>query len=133
MLAVTDTHALLWALTGQTRKLGKAARDAFRRAERREAAIYVPAFALIEVSELVQRGRLTLPAPFDAWATSLTNSGTFIVHDLTLDVVRHANTLYAIPERSDRMIAASAVVLGYPLITRDASIARCAAVDQMWD
>ena len=133
MFAVADTHALLWALTGQTRKLGASARGHFARAERREAVVYVPTFVLIEIGELVERGRVTLPLPFDAWVNALDRSGSVIVHDLTLEVVFHANNLFAIPERCDRLIAASAVALGCPLITRDQAIAACAAVQQLWD
>jgi PIN domain nuclease of toxin-antitoxin system len=37
--AVVDTHALIWALTGQQKRLGTAARRIIERADRGEAAL----------------------------------------------------------------------------------------------
>jgi PIN domain nuclease of toxin-antitoxin system len=133
MLAVTDTHALLWALTGQTRKLGRKARMIYAHAEARKATIYIPAFVLVEISELVHLGKLRLPAEFGPWAAALSRSGSFVVHDLTLESVLLMDSLFAIPERSDRIIAASARQLDCPLITRDADVAESAAVERVWD
>ena len=47
-------------------------------------------------------------------------------------IVLRAHTLYAIPERGDRLIAATAAELDCPLITRDPEIARAAGVDLIW-
>ena len=46
-------------------------------------------------------------------------------------MVLRAETLYRIPERTDRLIAATAAALDYPLITRDARI-REAGVNVIW-
>lgn len=39
---------------------------------------------------------------------------------------------FTIPERGDRLIAATAVALDVPLITRDPEIAACANVTLLW-
>ena len=51
---------------------------------------------------------------------------------LTAEVVCVAQRLYAIVERSDRLIAATAVSLDLPLITRDPDIAAAVGVECLW-
>ncbi len=133
VLAVTDTHSLLWHATGQPRKLGMRARDHFERTDRREAAVYVPTFVLAEVGELVHLGRVRLPQPFAAWLDALLGSKVYIPADLSAEVVRGAHDLFAIAERGDRLIAATARTLDLPLMTRDGAIAACARVERLWD
>ena len=133
LLAVTDTHSLLWHASGRVQKLGPRARDHFERTDRREAAIYVPTFVLAEVGELVHLGRVLLPRPFEEWLDDLLGSKVYIPADLTADVVRRAQNLFAISERGNRLIAATAVALDVPLMTRDGKIAACARVERLWD
>lgn len=133
VLAVTDTHSLLWHANQRFQKLGPRARDHFERTDRREAAVYVPTFVLAEVGELVHLGRVQLPRPFEEWLDDLLGSKVYIPAELTADVVRSAQNLFAIPERGDRLIAATAVALDVPLMTRDGEIAACAQVERLWD
>ena len=105
----------------------------FEAADRQDAVIYVPAFVLAEVGELVHRGTITLPMTFPRWVDALRRSGSYITLDLTADVVVAAQELFAIRERSDRLIAATAVTNGMALITRDPEIAACAGVERIWE
>jgi predicted nucleic acid-binding protein len=52
--------------------------------------------------------------------------------DLGVEIVMKAEELYAIRERGDRLIAATAAVLDLPLITRDPEIANAAGVELLW-
>ncbi len=131
-LAVTDTHALIWFASGAHRRLGRAALRLFERADEGHAAIYIPTLVLVEVAENVRLGRITLETGFLAWEEALFASGHFLPVDLTRAIVRSAETLYEIPERGERMIAATAVVLDCPLITRDPQIAAAARVSAVW-
>ena len=133
VLSVTDTHNLLWHASGRVQSLGPRARDHFERTDRREAAIFVPTFVLAEVGALVHLGRVQLPRSFEEWLDDLLGSKVYIPADLTADAVRSAQNLFAIPERVDRLIAATAVALGVPLMTRDGEIAACAQVERLWD
>ena len=131
-VAVTDSHALIWYTIGPGRKLGRAARALFARAERGEATVYVPVLVLVEVAEAVRLGRLRCDGGFARWARGLLASGRFVAADLTADVVLEADGLYAIPERGDRLIAATARHLGCPLITSDRLLARVPSLKTMW-
>ena len=133
-IALTDTHSLLWAGDAtKRRKLGRGARAYFDRVERREAALFVPTIVLVEVGELQHLGRIRLQPSFEQWLTDLIASRVFIPVDLTTEIVRHAQQLYDIPERGDRLIAATAVAMNVPLISRDPDIAACAHVERIWD
>lgn len=131
-LAVTDSHALIWYATKRHRKLGRKAKKHFERADAGGAAIYIPTMALVEVGEASRRGVIELQGGFATWCDRLLSSPYFIALDLSLDVVLKAEELYAIKERGDRLIAATAVVFGLPLVTRDPSIADAAGVEVVW-
>jgi predicted nucleic acid-binding protein len=69
---------------------------------------------------------------FAAWEEGLFTSGNYFPADLTRDVVIAAERLFAIPERPDRLIAATARWLELPLITRDGEIGAAAGVEVIW-
>ena len=129
--AVADTHALIWWTLGPGKKLGRRANHLFSEAERGRCTIYVPAMALVEVAEALQTGRLRAASGFGRWMGQLLASA-FVVADLTPDIVLEAEGLYAIPERSDRLIAATATHLDCPLISRDPVFARVAGLETIW-
>jgi PIN domain nuclease of toxin-antitoxin system len=131
-LAVTDTHALIWAIDGRRKRLGKHARRLFDRADEGRGAIYIPAHALAELGEASHTNRVVLDLPFEEWARAAFASGKYHEAQLTAEIVYAAQRLYAIPERGDRLIAATAIVLDLPLITRDPEIQRVARVECIW-
>ena len=121
-IAATDTHALVWYAQQRWTQLGRRARALFDGADRGGTIIYVPAMALVELSEAVCAGALTLPGGFEAWTRGLLRSGCFVPVDLTARIVARSHGLFAIPERGDRLMAATALEMGVPLITRDPEI-----------
>lgn len=131
-LAVTDSHGLIWYATGRKRKLGSKARRLFERADSAGAAVYIPSIALAEIAEASHRGIVRLRSGFTSWCKGLLSSPHFIAVDLRVEVVLKAEELYAIRERGDRLIAATAAVLDLPLITRDPDIAEAAGVELLW-
>jgi PIN domain nuclease of toxin-antitoxin system len=132
VLAVTDTHALIWAATGTLKRLGRRSRTIYQRVSDGRAALYIPVVTLVEVGEAHRAGDFSLGVPFEAWLAALLRAGQYHVTELTAEIVERAQQLFAIPERADRLIAATASVLDCPLITRDASIARAADVECIW-
>ena len=131
-LAVTDSHGLVWYALGRRRKLGSKAKRLFDRADRGQAAIYIPTIVLVEIAEASHRGSVQLKDGFATWCAQLLSSPYFIPVELSVDVVIKAEELYGIKERGDRLIAATAVTLNLPLLTRDPSIAEAAGVDVIW-
>jgi predicted nucleic acid-binding protein len=60
---VTDTHSLIYYVTGHNAKLSRRALRAFQQAEQVEEYIYVPAVVLCEISRLEKEGQVRLNEP----------------------------------------------------------------------
>ncbi len=132
-IAVTDTHALVWWAAGRTRRLGRRARAFFERVDTGRAVLCVPVMVLVELSEAVQTGGVNIGEPFDDFVLRLSGTPSrYQVVPLTADVVLRSHNLFAIPERGDRLVAATAAALDYPLVTRDPAIAAAGGVDLLW-
>ncbi len=112
--------------------MGKQARKQFESADDGRCAIYIPAVVLVELGETCHKERVTLSLPFEEWARAAFASGKYHEAELTADIVYVAQRLYTIAERGDRLIAATAVTLDLPLITRDPQIAAAAGVECLW-
>ena len=130
--AVADAHALIWYAMGPGRRLGRAARRHFARAERGQAIVYVPAVVFVEIAEAMRMGALRYNGGFSRWARALIASGRFVAADLTVEIILEAEGLYAISERGDRLIAATAVSLQCPVITADSAFGRIPGLTTIW-
>jgi PIN domain nuclease of toxin-antitoxin system len=88
---------------------------------------------LVELSEAIHRGVFSLGEPFDVFVQRLENTPSrYRVVPLDAAVVARSHGLLSIPERGDRLIAATAQHLGLPLVTRDPNIARAIGDDVLW-
>lgn len=131
--AVLDTHALIWWLVGRTKTLGRSARSFVQRVDAGEAVAHVPSMALVELGETVQRGLVTLNEPFEAFVQRLDRTPSrYRVVPLDAAIVSLAHQLQAIPERGDRLVAATALHLGFPLVSRDPEIGRVLGQEVLW-
>ena len=103
---------------------------AFRRAERGEVLIYVPTIVLAECVYLAEKGRISLR--YDELFSKLKVAGNFVVVPLTLEVVEE---IIRVPLRElhDRIIVATARLLGAILITKDEEIRASGIVETLWE
>lgn len=133
MTFATDTHALVYRLTGQNRRLGRRARRAFERAERRLDAILIPFTAMEEIMLLSEAGRIRLPMPFRELLLSLMRTENFALGVNDSDLLLEAAALTGIRDPYDRLIVAQARMAPAPLITGDEEIRNSRLVQTVWD
>jgi PIN domain nuclease of toxin-antitoxin system len=130
IVAVADTHALVWALLGDAR-LSPAARAALSVTGRDQVA--VSAITLVEIVYLEEKRRL--PAGVFARVSGVlaTPGGVLVEVPVDITVVQALShvTRESIPDMPDRIIAATALRLGVPLISRDAKI-RASNITTLW-
>ena len=132
MSAVLDTHSAIWYLR-PSKELSLVALQAIRRAVSSGKPIYVSAISLVETIFLVERGRLPLEALRRLEAGVMDSASGLIVAPLDAAV---ADAVYKVPRASvpdmpDRIIAATALHLGLPLVTRDQRI-QSAGIETIW-
>jgi len=128
-----DTHAAIWYLKKDPR-LSPAAFLAMEAAIRTGAPIYLSVISLVEVCYLIEKGKL----PVTDWPllTSSISNGVKSAIELVSFDRKIAETLphvsrAAIPDMPDRIIAATALHLGVPLVSRDRKI-QASSIQTIW-
>ena len=122
-MLVLDTHVWIWVLEGIKGELSAAT---VRQIEKAAAAsaLAVSAISVWEVAMLEKRGRITLSRSIDEWTkAALTAPGIRLV-DLSPEIALESTRLPGDPhgDPADRIIMATARVLGGTLVTRDKQI-----------
>ena len=120
---VADTHALIWYLENSPR-LGAQARAAFEACDRGEICIFVPTICLVEIVYLMEKGRISPDMKSMLEEELKSGESGLVLVDLNADVAdQTANVVRDdIPDLPDRVIAATALALNLPLISRDRKI-----------
>jgi PIN domain nuclease of toxin-antitoxin system len=131
---VTDTHPLVWHLTN-TSRLSTTAKQVFTEADKGLYQIFVPAIVLIELVYLTEKG--TVPKPLLQRMFELLEipNGSYAMAPLDQAVIQvMANQVpwSVVPELADRIITATAVSLGLPLLTRDERIQQAGLAQIVW-
>jgi PIN domain nuclease of toxin-antitoxin system len=135
IIAVTDTHALIWHVIGRTEKLGERASKIFERAERADgtALIRIPTIVLSECLSIFESGRVRIQQRFDDWVHQLDRHKYFSIEELRTQTILKSFELPLIRDPFDRMIVATALDLELPLISADLEIRETGYVEILWD
>ena len=132
LVAVADTHAVVWYLANDPR-LSIPAKQAFEEAARNGDQIAISAITLVEVVYLVEKGRV--PAVrFTQLMTALDDPNSVLVEvALTPAIARTLSRVdrEEVPDMPDRIIAATGLHLGVPVISRDRKIST-SAITTIW-
>ena len=130
MNLVTDTHALVWYLSGDSRRLSLKARRAFAQAETGRWTVRVPVLVLMEIVLLEQRGRIRVS--YGELREQLSIRPGLPIEPLLPEDVDEARALATLRDPFDCLIAATARRLRLPLITSDTAIAETGLVSTHW-
>jgi PIN domain nuclease of toxin-antitoxin system len=129
---VADTHAALWHLFDDAR-LSVPAGDFIDKAAAARNRIAVSSVSLAEIVYLIEKNRLPASAYDDlklalADLDHVLKEAPFTVE--IVDALRQVPRV-AVPEMPDRIVAATAVYFGVPVISRDGRI-RSSSVQTVW-
>jgi PIN domain nuclease of toxin-antitoxin system len=118
-----DTHAWVWSVQEETRRIGRLTRQLLSRAEARDA-IRVSPISLFEVTALHALGRLRLALPPDQWIRDGLVRGGVRIAEFSPSVAIDAGAIprTALADPLDRMLVATARQLGATFLTADTRI-----------
>ncbi len=127
---VTDTHSIVWHMADDP-KLSKEARRVFQKTDGGLGYIYIPCIVFFELLYLVEKKKIEVG--FNDFVNSASSSKNYKVEPLCLPIIEKSRTIprRKIPDPWDRLIAATSLHLGYPLITRDKAL-RKMGFDTVW-
>ena len=120
---VADPHAVVWYLL-ESKRLSAKALAAMENAARSGNSVYVSPISVIEVIYLVEKGKLPAIA-FSKLCNAMNDPASVVeVAPLDLPVARAMTEVPRdlAPDMPDRIIAATAVHLRLPLITRERAL-----------
>jgi PIN domain nuclease of toxin-antitoxin system len=132
-MIVLDTHAWLWWISNPE-KLGTAATSAIEQAIT-ENRILIASISTWEIALLVAKGRLTLSIEVRDWVRKteslpfvrfLPMDNTIALRSIDLPGAFHGDP-------ADRIIAATALTTGLPLVSKDEKIRACSFIQTIWD
>ncbi len=130
---VIDTHVLIWYVF-DLNKLSDTALTRLDNAVNNNEFIYVSAISLIEIIYLVEKGRISpevLTRVLKAMESSQVN--LFLVPlDKNISLTLQEVDRMVVPEMPDIIIAATALYLQLPLITRDLKIQALSNLKVIW-
>jgi PIN domain nuclease of toxin-antitoxin system len=122
MNALLDTHALVWWVDGSK----KLAREQHRATERAAstAALFLSEISFWEIAMLVEAGKLTFREPLDEWLERAAAGPAVQRIGITPTIAREVASLGTTRswDPADRIIVATARVLGARLVTSDSRI-----------
>lgn len=128
-MIVLDTHAWVWWLSAP-RQLSTRARTAIDGAK----DVRVAAISCWEVATAVMRGRIDLDREVAVWLEHALAAERVEIAHITPSIAVAASRLPRdfTGDPGDRLIAATAIVLRCPLVTKDGPLRALGAVDTIW-
>jgi PIN domain nuclease of toxin-antitoxin system len=128
---LVDTHVVVWLAFDQT-QLSKNARAAINDARQKGEGLAISDITLLELATLSNKGRIRLDISLESFLHEV--EARFIILPISgRACVRVLGLPAAYPkDPADRIIGATALVEGLPLLTADREIRRARALRTIW-
>ncbi len=132
-MIVLDTHVLVWWVGGDLKNFSRKARQLLERHSRQNELI-ICAISIFEIVTLERRGRLRFRMSASEWLGQLRRLPEYRIEPITDDIAERAGQFGdAFPgDPADRLIAATALVRGVPLVTHDEKLQRIEHLKTAW-
>ncbi len=130
-MILLDTYVVIWLALDQTR-LSQKARAAIEHARMKSDGLAISDITLFELAILVDKGRIRLNASLESFFREV--EARFVVLPITgRACVRALGFAAGYPnDPADRLIGATALVEGLPLVTADREIRQSKALQTIW-
>ncbi len=130
-MILADTHVVLW-LALEPANISKRARSAIEETRQHGEGLGISDITLFEIAAAERKGRLKLQTTLEMFLSEV--EARFTILPITARVCVRAMALPASypKDPADRIIAATALVEGVPLITADGEIRRSRALRIIW-
>jgi PIN domain nuclease of toxin-antitoxin system len=129
---VIDTHALIWYMN-EPSKLSPDATTAFNQATLAGDPIYVSTISIIEICYLVEKGKFVEDVLLRLLTEIKQPDSALVVVPPDVEIALALRTIpkASVPDMPDRIIAATALHLKLPLVSRDRKI-QASIVKTIW-
>ena len=131
-MIVVDTHVIIWdALRPEL--LSVNAQKALSQANENDG-ILLCEISLWEIAMLVKKGRLSLGASYQEFIRLVLLSKNYQLQGITPEIAELSTQLSEDinNDPADRIIAATSLVMGFPLITADTNLNRADSLTTIW-
>jgi PIN domain nuclease of toxin-antitoxin system len=126
-----DTHIVLW-LAFSSEKISRRALNAIEESRRKAEGLAISNITLLELATLAHKGRIHLEISLESFLTEVESRFSVLPMDGRI-CARSQQLPASYPkDPADRVIGATSLVHGFPLITADEAIQRSKSLQIIW-
>lgn len=128
MQYLLDTNAIIKHFA-QTSRLGKRAKEIISQAESNQHQLFVSIISLMEIMYLAEKNRI--PITLDEMINHLNSKSCYSIIEFSIEILREAEKVQFY-ELHDRLILATAKLLGTPVISADEKFESVPDIEVIW-